>query len=68
MTLKEWSEITGINDLTIRARLIRGWKIGDALIIKPLNGGEKMYLGGKYNGRYSKSREHKYYTDSEGIL
>lgn len=59
MTLKEWSEITGINDLTIRARLIRGWKIEDALTIKPLNSGEKMYLGGKYNGRDSKSREHK---------
>ena len=38
-TISEWSELTGINQTTIRLRLNAGWDIKDALTIIPIPGG-----------------------------
>lgn len=45
MPMGKWAEIVGIKSTTIRARLERGWKPEDALTIKPLETGEKLFLG-----------------------
>lgn len=54
MPLGIWAEKVGIKATTIRARIERGWSTEDALTIKPLKTGVKLYQGGMKNGREEK--------------
>lgn len=45
MPIGKWAEEVGITADTIRARLKRGWKLEDALTVKTLKTGEKLFLG-----------------------
>lgn len=45
MPIGKWAEEVGISADTIRARLKRGWKLEDALTVRTLKTGEKLFLG-----------------------
>ena len=43
MSIQHWSEVYGIKSPTIITRLQRGWSVEDAVTVKPLKEGERLY-------------------------